>query len=641
MNKISCLSIGLLLSITILSAKELKYPVSEIPAALKENAHTVMRLYQQEVEIKSEKSALVNVTEVRTILNKNGEKNCYFEESYDSMNKISGLKGKVYDEQGKQIRTIGGDDIIDRSGISEYSMYEDERIKFIDPKYLTYPFTVEYTYQIDMKQTFNMPIWSHERKSVSYENSSLVVKAPAGYLLLYKEYNLPKGLVKTIQGGNDVYTWALTNLKARVYEPMSSIDSSVYPKVLLVSRNFTMADTKGSSETWKGLGVWLSGLYENKDQLPELTKLKMQEITSACKSDYEKVKIIYEYMQQKTRYVSIQLGIGGWQPFDASVVDKYSYGDCKALSNYTKALLSSVKIKSFCAEVRAGSGSNNIDETFPSNQFNHIIVCVPLAKDTVWLECTNQRKPCGFNGDFTDDRQVLLVDGENSRLVHTRAYSASENCINRHSNVNLVDENSGIAKVKTVYNGLCYDEILSIYHADKADKIKIITQRIELPSFTLDNFSYDEHRSPTPSFDESLNISVSNYIHKMGNDIALLPLNFLNKLTSIPDKVRNRKTDLCIRRPYMENDTVVYQLPAGYNVTELPEKSEITGKFGTYSSFTSHQGNSLTYIRHFELAKGVFPPEAYIEFRDFLEQISTADEAVAGLKKQTGLTSSK
>jgi len=623
--------------VTILAAKELKYPVSAIPAALKENAHTVMRLYQQEVEIKSEKSVVIRVTEVRTILNKNGENDCYFEESYDSMNKISDLKGKVYDEQGKQIRTIGGDDIIDRSGISGYSMYEDNRIKFINPKYLTYPFTVEYTYQIDMKQTFNMPIWSHERKSVSYENSSLEVKAPAGYLLLYKEYNLPKGLVKTMQDGNDVYTWSLTNLKARVYEPMSSLDSSLYPKVLLVSRNFTMADTKGSSETWKGLGIWLSGLYENKDQLPESTKLKMQEITSACKSDHEKVKIIYEYMQQKTRYVSIQLGIGGWQPFDASVVDKYSYGDCKALSNYTKALLSSVKIKSFCAEVRAGSGSNNIDETFPSNQFNHIIVCVPLANDTVWLECTNQRKPCGFIGNFTDDRQVLLIDGENSRLVHTRAYTASENCINRHSIVNLIDENSGIAVVKTVYNGLCYDDILPIYHADKADKIKIVTHNIELPSFTLDNFNYVEHRSSTPSFDESLNISVSNYIHKMGNDIALLPLNFMNKLTSIPDKVRNRKTDLCVRRPYMENDTVVYQLPAGYNVTELPFKSEITGKFGTYTSSTTHKENSLTYIRHFELVKGVFPPEAYIEYRDFLEQISTADEAVVSLRKQAGI----
>lgn len=343
-------------------------------------------------------------------------------------------------------------------------------------------------------------------------------------------------------------------------------------------------------------------------------------------------------MQQKTRYVSIQIGLGGWQPFDASVVDKFSYGDCKALSNYTKALLSSVGIKSYYTLVKSESESNNIDESFPSNQFNHIIVCVPLEKDTIWLECTNQRLPCGFNGDFTDDRQVLLVDGDNSRLVHTRSYPVSENCINRHSVVNFTDESSGVADVKTAYKGLTYEEILPVFYADNADQKRVVTQRIELPSFTLNNFSYKENRCINPSFDEKLNITITNYIHKLGNDILLLPLNFMNKMTTIPEKVRNRKTDMCIRRPYMENDTVVYQIPSGYKVTDIPLKSDITGKFGIYTASTTQSGNIVTYIRHFELLKGAFPAEAYSEFRDFMEQVSTEDNAVASLKKTSDIT---
>jgi hypothetical protein len=286
--------------------------------------------------------------------------------------------------------------------------------------------------------------------------------------------------------------------------------------------------------------------------------------------------------------------------------------------------------------VKAGAESNSIDESFPSSQFNHVMVCVPIVKDTIWLECTNQRMPCGYNSDFTDDRQVLLIVGENSRLIHTRTYPASENCIERHSNINLVDETSGAAEVKTTYKGLCYDYILPIYYADDADKKKIVTQRIQLPSFTLDKFSYIENKSKTPSFDENLNISIINYIHKLVGDVALLPVNFMNK-TSIPDKVRNRKTDMCIRRPFMENDTVVYQLPKEYKVTELPGKSEITTQFGKYTATTTLKGSSITYTRHFEQFKGVFPPEAYSEYRDFLEQVSTADEAVVSLKKQSAI----
>ena len=107
-------------------------------------------------------------------------------------------------------------------------------------------------------------------------------------------------------------------------------------------------------------------------------------------------------MQKKTRYVNVSIGIGGWQPFDAATVDKTSYGDCKALSNFTKSLLSVVGIKSFYALNNAGSDANSIDRSFPSAQFNHAFVCVPLDRDTIWLECTNQRYPCGFNSDFTD-----------------------------------------------------------------------------------------------------------------------------------------------------------------------------------------------------------------------------------------------
>jgi hypothetical protein len=614
------------------SAKDLMYPVSEIQPALLENAHTVIRHFKQEFEIKSEKSAVLSVTDVRTILNKNGEQNGIFNGSYDPMNKISNLKGKMYNEQGKQIKSFGGDDILDYSAISGYSLYEDNRVKFIDPKNQTYPYTVAYSYEIDLKHTLFLPSWSHDDENTSYENSSFIVKVPKSYSFRFKEYNLQSAVTKTNTPEQDIYTWTLRNLVAQKAEPLTSSSSHNYPTVLLASNKFQFGDTKGSSETWNDLGIWITGLNDKKDILPDETKAKMKEITALCKNDFEKVKTIYEYMQKKTRYVSVQVGIGGWQPFDAATVDKTSYGDCKALSNYTKALLSSVGIKSYYTLVRAGSTSRSILTDFPSSQFNHAIVCVPLENDTLWLECTSQRMPCGYNGDFTDDRDVLIIDAEKSKLVHTRIYPASENCITRSSIVNFSDAESAVANYAAKYSGLCYDDLLPIFYADDADQKKRITQSIDIPSFSLTKFSLTENRSKTPSMEEHLNLSITNYIRKIG-DVALLPLNFMNKFHSIPRKVRNRKSEMSIRRSYLENDTVSYQLPPNYIVTELPSKVEIQGKFGTYAANTSQKGNNITYIRHFELKKGTFPAEEYAAFRDFLEAVSTADEAVASLKK--------
>ncbi|NJM26365.1 MAG: hypothetical protein HC859_13660, partial [Bacteroidia bacterium] len=105
--------------------------------------------------------------------------------------------------------------------------------------------------------------------------------------------------------------------------------------------------------------------------------------------------------------MSIQLGIGGWQPFEASVVDKNGYGDCKALSNYAVAMLKEAGIKGYYCLVQAGEEPAKLDPMFAENHFNHIIVAVPLKQDTVWLECTSQTNPYGYLGEFTGDRQAL------------------------------------------------------------------------------------------------------------------------------------------------------------------------------------------------------------------------------------------
>ena len=100
----------------------------------------------------------------------------------------------------------------------------------------------------------------------------------------------------------------------------------------------------------------------------------------------EKAKIIYNYVQSKTRYVIIQLGIGSWKPMIVKDVDKLGYGDCKALTNYTRVLLENVGVSSFFTVIYGDSNKRDFDKDFVSIQGNHVILSIPYNNEYKFLK---------------------------------------------------------------------------------------------------------------------------------------------------------------------------------------------------------------------------------------------------------------
>jgi hypothetical protein len=193
------------------------------------------------------------------------------------------------------------------------------------------------------------------------------------------------------------------------------------------------------------------------------------------------------------------LGIGGWQPFDASYVASKAYGDCKALSNYMYALLKEANIKSCYTQIRAGAGKYFFLPDLPSPQFNHIILCVPLQKDTMWLECTSQTLAAGYLSDFTCNRYALAVDENGGKLIRTPNYGMKENLQVR--NIKAILEEDGMLNVtaNTTYNGIQQDEIHSAITGLSKDKVKeLLNEKLDFSTYDIKQFDYKEQKSSLP-----------------------------------------------------------------------------------------------------------------------------------------------
>jgi hypothetical protein len=170
--------------------------------------------------------------------------------------------------------------------------------------------------------------------------------------------------------------------------------------------------------------------------------------------------------------------------------------------------------------------------------------------------------------------------------------------------------------------------------ADENSQKRKVSENIQIPSFSLKKYTLSELRTPTPSVSEVLLLDLPNCINSIQGSVNLLPLNLMNKLTDIPDKVRNRKNELCIRRSYMENDTISYLLPPTLQASDLPEPIKINSIFGSYNVEVKKDGKNIVFIRQFMLRKGVHPAEEYENFREFLGNISTNDGVMLVLNKK-------
>lgn len=103
------------------------------------------------------------------------------------------------------------------------------------------------------------------------------------------------------------------------------------PKVSFALTKFNLEGKQGTLNDWKDFGSWyykniLEPVFVSTPAIKaEVAALKLQGTTE------EKVKKIYQYMQSKTRYIFVALGIGGWQPMLPDEVQKKDMETVKVL----------------------------------------------------------------------------------------------------------------------------------------------------------------------------------------------------------------------------------------------------------------------------------------------------------------------
>lgn len=354
---------------------------------------------------------------VVTILSDQGDSHAVWSTYNDPYRQLGSFDCRIYDATGKELKKVKEKDL-SRTEYSEHLM-SDGCYFYYDPgRQSSYPYTIEYMWEEKVQKGIStyihcQPVGDTRQSS---EHCLCQVVIPEGDVRTLSR-NTHAQWQRIEESGRVTYSITIPPFCGVLDEDLLPSLHDLLPVVGASPDAFSRNGYAGNLGSWEQLGNWALQLWQGRQALPSVESDSVAALTSDLDNDSDKIAALYQYVARRTRYVSIQLGIGGWQPMKAEEVSRTGFGDCKALANYMHGLLQLAGITSY--PVIIGTRHNRYLSEYPNFfQNNHCILCVPQESDSLWLDCTAASSiPCGVIPNTLRDHDCILLTPEGARLT--------------------------------------------------------------------------------------------------------------------------------------------------------------------------------------------------------------------------------
>lgn len=606
------------------------YKISSIPENLLSNANAVIRESSEDHIMKSVNEMEIKQSSAITILNTAGDSFATVYIPYDPTTKVSNIKVELYDEFGKLFKTFSKKDFSDYTNNPSSGLYVDNRVLVLRPISTKYPYTVKTSYDTNTSDTTFLnfrPLWTYR---LAVEKSSFSMLNQSGIKIRTKINDKPLARVTHSEEGN-LWKYSYQNIEAIPEENLSPSLDYLIPQVEFSPEKFSLAGKQGDMTDWNSFGKWYYHQLMSPvsvvtpEILAEVAALNLKGTTS------EKVKTLFQYMQNKTRYVFIAMGIGGWQPMPASEVSKKGYGDCKALTNYMRTLLTAAGIPSYYAIIYNGDSVINFDKDFPKFSGNHAILMVPTEKDPIWLENTSQRIAFNHLSYSSHNRNVLAVKENGIELINTPIYKPEESKEKLIGKIKIAEDGSISSTANFEFSGGQYDSNLRLFSLKNDELIEALKNRhynLKIDQIAVQNLKNDRDDAKI-IFD--LNLKANSFSKKIGNDLFFPVMPYYQSVSFSSND--ERKLPFENSFPFQDDYEVEFSIPEGYKFSEIPKSTTLTTEFGTYTINYDLKDNKLFVHRILTINKGLYPKEKYSEYIAFRKKTASNDNTKVLISK--------
>lgn len=556
---------------------------------------------------------------------------------FDGETKIAFLKAWAITAQGKEMEAKERDAV----EVALYDdLYSDTKEKVLEIPGADPGNVVGVEYEQRRRPTVLQDLWFFQ-DLLPVRLARFTLQLPPGWEFQPVWLNHPRQ--EGAAAGDNAWRWELQDL------PPIEIQDSMPPWRAVAGWMAVSYFPKGGERggkavsTWRDVGKWYSDLSSGRRQTTPAIQAKAAALTASSQAMLDKMRSIAAYAQREIRYVSIQIGIGGYQPHMASDIFSNRYGDCKDKVTLLSTMLKEIGVNSYYMLVHTDRGM--VTEQFPTPlTFNHVILAIALPPETLTgtlfalhdhpklgklllFDPTDDVTPFGHLPPTLQANYGLLVTEEGGELTRLPLQPPSTNRLLRTGKLELSSAGTLSGEVTEVrWGALATSRRSAFISSEKTDRRKVLEDFLAsfLTGFTLTAASVDN----LEKYDENLVLSyrfvAERYAKSAGNMLLLRPRVLGQKSNSLLEG-KERKYPVEFNNASHETDRFEITLPAGFKVEELPLPVEIDYGFAEYRSKVELKDNVLTYSRDYKIKDVMVGKDKLETLKKFYRQVA-ADE---------------
>jgi len=608
----------------------------------------VLLYSQTDIVVVSSDRIITHVREAYKILRPGGRDRGIVHVNFNPERKIKSIHGWCIPAQGKDYEVKDKDAIEvspDTAGgelISD-TKFEVLRIPASDPGNV-----VGYEYEVEERPFFLQNIWYFQETDPVRE-SHYSLQLPQGWE--YKASWLNHSEVKPTSPGGNFWQWTVTDVKEIRDEPFMPPVLGVAGQMIVSFFTSSGGPALNSNADWNMMGKWYFNLVGDRVNASPEIKQQVAKIT-AGKTTLQQMQAIAQFAQHDVRYVSIDLGIGGFQPHSAPDVFSHRYGDCKDKATLVRSMLHEIGVDSYHVLINATRGS--VTGEMPAhNGFNHAITAIKLPDGLtdpslfatiqhpklgrlLFFDPTNELIPFGQLPGYLQANYGLLVTPGGGELIQLPQEPSTMNSIQRTAKLTLDTTGTLSGEVTETRQGeRAAEQRWRLRTVTKdTDRIKPIEELLSssLSTFHITHATLVNLQQTNQPFGYTYSFESPSYAKNAGDLLLVRPRVFGNKASGFLETKEPRKFPIELEEPTRDTDTFEITIPAGYAVDDLPPPVDADYSFASYHSKTVVNGNVVGYTRTFEVKELSVPVEKAGDLRKFYRIIAGDERNTVVLK---------